>query len=153
MTTHDRPLPSTCVKSKTCKAMRKPDAYIPACSWACASAALNLSVSSACSAASGAVRCSCRTISTRQKNCKEALLRVGFTHPRPTANSLQFRNFVFELLNLKQGQNLPNVTRLFETESVVKLVSCCTIAPVIACLLCGSYTQVSWCNQIGWTVS
>ena len=52
-----------------------------------------------------------------------------------------------------KGRNKQNVMRLFETESVVKLVSRCTIAPVIACLLCGSYTQVSWCNQIGWTVS
>ena len=83
----------------------------PACCWACASAALSFSVSSVCSAASGAVRCSCPTISTRQRNCKEALLctlkiwlnicsrisityimpqgfpatTLGFSHPGPTA--------------------------------------------------------------------
>ena len=49
-----------------------------------------------------------------------------------------------------KGRNKQNVMRLFETESVVKLVSRCTIAPVIACLLCGSYTQVSWCYILNW---
>ena len=43
----------------------------PAFCWACASAE-----AAACSAASGAVRCSCPTISTWQKNCKEALLCI-----------------------------------------------------------------------------
>ena len=123
MTSHDKPDPSTGLKEKNWKAMRKPDVYSsyinqfhqltsrPACCWACASAALSLSVSSVCSAASGAVRCSCPTISTQQKNCKEALLctlkiwlnicsrisityimpqgfpatTLGFSHPGPTA--------------------------------------------------------------------
>ena len=67
-----------------------------ACCWACASAALNLCVSSVCSAASGAVRCSCPTMSTRHKNCKEDqrsfALRGIHT---PWTHSLQFSNFVF----------------------------------------------------------
>ena len=42
----------------------------------------------------------------------------------PWTHSLQFSNLVFELLNLKQGQN----KALWCSESVVKLFSCCTIA-------------------------
>ena len=100
MTCHDTPDVSTGLKKKTEKLWENLSftyVYVNikhtsieltrrlACCWACASAALNLSVSSVCSAASGAVRCSSPTMSTRHKNCKEALLCVGFTHPGPTA--------------------------------------------------------------------
>ena len=134
MTSHDKPDPSTGLKEKNWKAMRKPHFCInihQSIPWTDKSPHLLLSLCF-CSPQPFCflcllccIWCSSLLLPNHLNTAKE--LQRGFAlrgiHT-PWTHSLQFSNLVFELLNLKQGQN----KALWCSESVVKLFSCCTIA-------------------------
>ena len=125
MTSHDKPDPSTGLKEKNWKAMRKPDFCInihQSIPWTDKSPRLLLSLCF-CSPQPFCflcllccIWCSSLLLPNHLNTAKE--LQRGFAlrgiHTSWT-HSLQFSNFVFELLNLKQGQNKPNVTKFVWT--------------------------------------
>ena len=127
MTSHDKPDPSTGLKEKNWKAMRKPDFFInihQSIPWTDKSPRLLLSLCF-CSPQPFCflcllccIWCSSLLLPNHLNTAKE--LQRGFAlrgiHT-PWTHSLQFSNLVFELLNLKQGQN----KALWCSESVVKL--------------------------------